>query len=108
MQLPLTQQVYIKLARFIISNQSTSLYVDADDYEEITTSNDPLLSFTEDPSTHQQCFNVTITDDEFLEDTERFSLVLSLAEGSTVPVEIMPPTSEVEITDDDCMIIIIE
>jgi hypothetical protein len=62
------------------------------------------VSFTQDPSTHRQCFSVNITDDEFLEETEGFNLVLSLAEGSTVPVEVLPPVSEVEIKDDDCMI----
>ena len=80
------------------------LCLDGDDYKEISASNNPLVSFTQDPSTHRQCFDVNITDDEFLEDTEQFSLILSLAEASTVPVEIVPPMSEVEITDDDGMI----
>lgn len=78
--------------------------LDVNDYQEITDSSNLLVSFTQDPSTHRQCFAVNITDDNFLEDTETFDLVLSLAEGSTVPVEVLPPLSEVEITDDDCMV----
>ena len=77
--------------------------IDADDYLEIIASNNPLVSFTQDPSTHRQCFMVNITDDEFLEDSENFNLVLSLVEGSSVPVDVMPPFSEVEIKDNDCM-----
>ena len=59
------------------------------------------MPFTSDPSTHRQCFNVTIIDDEALEDTERFSLNLTLAEGSNVPVVVNPDISEVEIVDED-------
>ena len=46
-------------------------------------------------------FNVNITDDLVLEDTERFNLRLSLADGATVPVEVIPDSSEVEIQDED-------
>ena len=60
------------------------------------------MPFTSDPSTHRQCFNVTIIDDEALEDTERFNLDLTLAGGSTVPVVVDPTVSEVEIIDIDC------
>ena len=60
------------------------------------------MAFTSDPSTHRQCFNVTITDDLVLEDTERFLLSLVLAEGSTITVNISPNISHVDITDDDC------
>ena len=60
------------------------------------------MAFTSDPSTHRQCFNVTITDDLVLEDTERFLLSLVLAEGSTIPVNISPNISHVDIVDDDC------
>jgi hypothetical protein len=60
------------------------------------------MAFTSDPSTHRQCFNVTITDDLILEDTETFLLNLVLAEGSTIPVNISPSTSHVDIIDDDC------
>ena len=60
------------------------------------------MPFTSDPSTHRQCFNVNITDDRALEDTERFSLSLSLADGSTVPVMVTPDSSEVEIQDENC------
>ena len=59
------------------------------------------MAFTSDPSTHRQCFNVNITDDLALEDTERFSLTLTLADGSNVPVVVDPDVSEVEIIDDD-------
>ena len=59
------------------------------------------MTFTSDPSTHRQCFNVTITDDLVLEDTERFILTLTLADGSNVPVVVNPDVSEVEIVDDD-------
>ena len=58
------------------------------------------MAFTSDPSTHRQCFNVTITDDLVLEDTERFSLTLTLTDGN-VPVVVDPDVSEVEIVDDD-------
>ena len=59
------------------------------------------MPFTSDPSTHRQCFNVTIIDDEALEDTENFSLNLTLAGGSTVPVVVSPDVSTVEIIDND-------
>ena len=59
------------------------------------------MAFTSDPSTHRQCFNINITDDLILEDTERFNLRLSLADGATVPVEVIPDLSEVEIQDED-------
>ena len=59
------------------------------------------MAFTSDPSTHRQRFNVTITDDLVLEDTERFNLTLTLADGSNVPVVVDPDVSEVEIIDDD-------
>ena len=75
---------------------------DANDYGEFTSSNNPLVAFTSDPSTHRQCFNVNITDDLVLEDTERFSLTLTLADGSNVPVVVDPDVSEVEIIDTDC------
>ena len=77
------------------------LVSDSSDYNEFTPFNNPLVAFTSDPSTHRQCFNVTITDDLVLEDTERFSLTLTLADGSNVPVVVDPDVSEVEIIDDD-------
>ena len=77
------------------------LVSDPSDYDEFTSSNNPLVSFTSDPSTQRQCFDVNITDDEALEDTERFSLTLTLADGSNVPVLVNPDVSEVEIVDDD-------
>ena len=58
------------------------------------------MPFTSDPSTHRQCFNVTIINDQVLEDTETFSLVLT-SEDSNVPVMIIPDESEVDITDSD-------
>ena len=75
---------------------------DVADYTQIETSNNLLAPFTSDPATHRQCFNVTITEDRVLEDTETFSLNLTLVEGSTVPVVVDPDTSVVEITDVDC------
>ena len=58
------------------------------------------MLFTSDRSTHRQCFNVTISDDGLLEDTERFNLSLSL-DGTTVPVTIAPNSSVVEVVDQD-------
>ena len=76
---------------------------DIADFLEINASNNPLVPFTSDPSTHRQCFNVTIVDDRVLEDTEKFNLTLSLSEGSAnFPVLVMPDSSEVEIQDGDC------
>ena len=77
------------------------LSIDGSDYVELVPLNNPLVPFNSDPSTHRQCFNITIINDEALEDTERFSLNLTLAEGSTVPVVVDPDVSEVEITDQD-------
>ena len=74
---------------------------DTTDYIQITASNNPLVPFTSDPSTHRQCFNVTIIEDGALEDTEIFSLNLTLVGGSTVPVVVDPDTSVVEIIDRD-------
>ena len=74
---------------------------DSNDYGEFSSSNNPLVAFTSDPSTHRQCFNVNITNDLVLEDTERFNLTLTLAEGN-VPVVVDPDVSEVEIIDTDC------
>ena len=58
------------------------------------------MAFTSDPSTHRQCFDVEIIDDEALEDTERFTLHIGLA-GGNVPVIVSPDVSQVEIQDDD-------
>ena len=60
------------------------------------------MPFTSDPSTHRQCLNVGIIDDDALEDTEMFSLSLALAGISSVPVVVDPIFSEVEIIDEDC------
>ena len=79
---------------------STDSNLDGTDYVEITVSNNPLVPFTSDPSTHRQCFNVTIIDDEVLEDAERFNLSLTL-DGSSVPLRVNPDVSEVEIVDRD-------
>ena len=78
-------------------------YVGADalDYVEITSFNNPLMIFTSDPSTHRQCFNVTIKDDEDIESNEDFFLNLTLAGNPTVPVIVNPDTSMVEIIDTD-------
>ncbi len=60
------------------------------------------MPFTSDPSTHRRCFDISITDDAALEDTEKFNLNLSLAKEPTFPVLIVPDSSEVEIRDQDC------
>ena len=59
------------------------------------------MPFTSDPSTHRQCFDVTIIDDQVLEDTEGFSLSVTLAGDSSVPVVIRPDVSEVDIVNED-------
>ena len=69
---------------------------------ELNSSNNPLVPFTSDPSTHRQCFDVTIINDDVLEDTEGFSLSLTIAGESSVPVVVRPDVSEVEIVDQDC------
>ena len=74
---------------------------DSSDYLEFTSSNNPLVAFTSDPSTHRQCFNVTIIDDDAVEISERFNLNLILADGFNIPVIVDPGTSEVEIIDND-------
>ena len=81
----------------------SSHFVDALDFDEITSSNNPLVPFTSDPSTHEQCFNVTIIDDDILENVEMFSLVLSVAGNSTLPVTVRPNISDVTIVDRDGM-----
>ena len=58
------------------------------------------MPFTSDPSTHRQCFNVTIVDDDIVENLEDFFLNLTLAE-STVPVRVDPDTTMIEIDDRD-------
>ena len=60
------------------------------------------MPFTSSHSTHRQCFNVTIIDDRILEDNETFSLRLSQAGNSSVPVIIHPNVSTIKIVDDDC------
>ena len=59
------------------------------------------MPFTSDPSTHRQCFNVTIIDDNDLEDTEYFSLNLTLSGEPSILVVVTPEDSTVEVTDDD-------
>ena len=76
-------------------------FQDFRDYIEFSASNNPLLPFTFDPSTHRQCFNVTIIDDEGLEVRETFNLSLSLA-ASNIPVTVNPDVTQVEIIDNDC------
>lgn len=68
---------------------------------EIVNDSNPLVPFTPDPSTHTQCFSVTIIDDDALEVTEDFFLNMLLAGNSSVPVFVDPPVSEVDIVDDD-------
>ena len=86
-----------------IKQISLNSHSDGTDYIELTSSNNPLVPFTSDPSTHRQCFNVTIIDDGALEDIENFLLSLTLSEDSTIPVDISPSISEVNIIDNDGM-----
>ena len=87
-------EVLLKITQITKSSIS-----DSSDYTELNSANSPLVPFTSDPSTHRQCFNVTINDDEVLEDTERFSLSLALSGDSKVPVLVTPDNSTVEIVD---------
>ena len=80
-----------------------STRADENDYTEITSDNNPLVPFTSDPSTHRQCFNVTITDDEAIEEVETFIFSLIVVEN-TIPVTVRPDSSEVEIIDNDGMV----
>ena len=61
------------------------------------------MNFTSNPSSFRQCFDVNITDDEVLEDTERFSLRLTLNDtsGQRLNIIIDPDVSSVEIVDTD-------
>ena len=78
-------------------------FLDEADFVEITFSNNPLVNFTSNPSSFRQCFDVNITDDEVLEDTERFSLRLTLNDtsGQRLNIIIDPDMSSVEIVDTD-------
>lgn len=77
----------------------------AADFDAINATNNPLVAFTSDSSTHRQCFNVTIIDDQELEISERFSLNLNLSQvtGHTLNITVFPDVSIVEITDEDGM-----
>ena len=78
------------------------IFADPRDYDEFTSSNNPLVAFTSDPSTHRQCFDVGITDDSAVETSECFNLSLVLGDSFDIPVIVDPDTSEVEIIDNDC------
>ena len=69
----------------------------------INSSNNPLVNFTSNNSTHRQCFRVAIIDDESLEETEEFTLNLTLANvtGRGVQIIVDPSVSVVEIIDED-------
>ena len=99
----LAQQVYLLLLLILanIWSHHNVTYSDSSDYDEFTSFNNPLVAFTSDPSTHRQCFNVTIIDDDAVEISERFNLSLNLAGGFNIPVIVDPDTSEVEIIDND-------
>jgi hypothetical protein len=81
------------------------IFLDGADFIEITSINNPLVNFTSNSSSHRQCFNVDIIDDAVLEDTERFSLHLTLDETSVgmqrLNIIIDPDISLVEIIDAD-------
>ena len=78
-------------------------FLDEADFVEITFSNNPLVNFTSSSSSLRQCFNVNIIDDAVLEDTERFSLHLTLNDtsGQRLNIIINPDVSSVEIVDTD-------
>ena len=59
------------------------------------------MAFTSDPSTHRQCFEIDITDDLILEDTENFFLNLTLGANYTIPIVVFPDSAQVNIIDDD-------
>ena len=61
------------------------------------------MNFTSSSSSFRQCFDVNITDDEILEDTETFSLHLTLNDtsGQRLNIIINPDVSSVEIVDTD-------
>ena len=101
--IPGTAGMYAQLPQLMVCYFYSWLisYSDETDFVKLASSNNPLVPFTSDPSTHRQCFNVTIIDDGALEDTERFSLSLSLVGGANVPVVVEPDISEVEIVDRD-------
>lgn len=63
------------------------------------------MPFTSDPSTHRQCFNVTIIDDAVSENTENFFLFLTLNANYSEPVNVYPNISLVDIKDDDCKLL---
>ena len=79
----------------------SNTYTDSLDFGQITDSNNPLVAFTSDLSTHRQCFEVDITDDLILEDTENFFLNLTLGANYTIPVVVFPDSAQVNIIDDD-------
>lgn len=81
---------------------TVSLHEDVEDYEEIIKSKNPLIPFSEDLATHRQCFNISITDDKTLEDTEKFYLYIGLVGDSTHPVMVAPSISLVQIMDNEC------
>lgn len=87
----------------ISDNFYSSLLDSTTDFKEINYSKSPLDRFTSDSSTHKQCFNVTIINDEIPEDIEHFTLSLILAGADpTYAVVVTPNVSVVEIYDNDC------
>ena len=83
------------------SDNFHSSLLDTTDFE-INSSNSPLRRFTSDPSTHRQCFNITIIEDKIIEDIENFTLNLVLTGGSTYIVVVTPNISVMEIYDNGC------
>ena len=66
---------------------------DPDDYTSLTAQ----LSFNE--NTDRQCVNISLTNDDILENVEEFEAILEV--GNNVPVNLSPERAVVTITDDD-------
>ena len=62
------------------------------------------FTFNESNFEMQYCFQVTIEDDGFLEDTETFSLIVSADEESGAHVSMKNARHRVGIYDDDSML----
>ena len=69
------------------------------DYDPITLFNSPLLDPFND-GTRSQCFDVSIIDDDLLEQTESFTLMVT-PDDVTAPVRISPNVSIINIMDND-------
>ena len=69
------------------------------DYDPITPFNSPLVEPFNN-GTRSQCFNITIINDNLFEQTENFTLMVTLFDV-TQPVMISPNEAIIEIEDND-------